>query len=79
MPARVELPQWRLDIAGLVERPATLSYEDLRQLPEGRVKTFHQCADAPLRPDLPMRRIGVHRAVQRAATLRAPARTRDRP
>jgi sulfane dehydrogenase subunit SoxC len=25
---RVELAQWRLDIAGLVERPATLSYEN---------------------------------------------------
>ena len=55
---RVELAQWRLDMAGLVERPATLSFEDLRRLPERRVETFHQCAGAPWRPDLPMRRIG---------------------
>jgi len=34
---RVELPQWRLDIAGLMERPATLGSEDLRRLPERRV------------------------------------------
>jgi sulfane dehydrogenase subunit SoxC len=55
---RVELAQWRLEIAGLVERSATLGFEDLRRLPERRVETFHQCAGAPRRPDLPMRRIG---------------------
>jgi sulfane dehydrogenase subunit SoxC len=55
---RVELARWRLEIAGLVDRPATLSFEDSRRLPERRVETFHQCAGAPRRPDLPMRRIG---------------------
>jgi DMSO/TMAO reductase YedYZ molybdopterin-dependent catalytic subunit len=30
----------------------------LRRLPERRVESFHQCAGAPRRPDLPMRRIG---------------------
>jgi sulfane dehydrogenase subunit SoxC len=54
---RVDLARWRLDIAGLVERPTTLSFEDLRRLPERRVESFHQCAGAPRRPDLPMRRI----------------------
>lgn len=55
---RVDLARWRLDIGGLVERPATLSFEDLRRMPERRVETFHQCAGAPRRPDLPMRRVG---------------------
>jgi sulfane dehydrogenase subunit SoxC len=54
----VDLTRWRLDIAGLVERPLTLSFDDLRRLPERRVETFHQCAGAPRRPDLPMRRVG---------------------
>lgn len=49
---------FRLDIAGLVERPATLTFKDLQGLPERRVETFHQCAGAPRRPDLPMRRVG---------------------
>jgi sulfane dehydrogenase subunit SoxC len=55
---RIDLARWRLDITGLVERTATLSFEDLRQFPERRVETFHQCAGAPRRPDLPTRRIG---------------------
>jgi sulfane dehydrogenase subunit SoxC len=55
---RVDVAQWRLDIAGLVARPATLSFDDLRRLPERRVESFHQCAGAPRRPDLAMRRVG---------------------
>lgn len=69
---RVDLARWRLDIAGLVERPVTLSFEDLRRLPERRVETFHQCAGAPRRPDLPMRRVGnvVWHGVELADLLR---------
>jgi DMSO/TMAO reductase YedYZ molybdopterin-dependent catalytic subunit len=55
---RIDLAQWRLDIAGIVERLATLSFEDLRRLPERWVESFHQCAGAPRRTDPPMRRIG---------------------
>jgi sulfane dehydrogenase subunit SoxC len=55
---RVDLAQWRLDIAGLVKRPATLNFEDLRRLPERQIESFHQCAGAPRRPDLPTRRVG---------------------
>ncbi|HTW71882.1 MAG TPA: molybdopterin-dependent oxidoreductase [Acetobacteraceae bacterium] len=69
---RVDLAQWRLDIAGLVHRPATLTFEDLRRLPEHRIETFHQCAGAPRRPDLPMRRIAnvMWHGVDLAALLR---------
>jgi sulfane dehydrogenase subunit SoxC len=55
---RVDVAQWRLDIAGLVERPITLSFDDVRRLPARQVETFHQCAGAPRRPDLAVRRIG---------------------
>jgi sulfane dehydrogenase subunit SoxC len=69
---RVDRSQWRLDIAGLVERPATLTFDALRRLPEQRVESFHQCAGAPRRPDLPMRRIAnvVWHGVDLAALLR---------
>lgn len=69
---RVDLSQWRLDIAGLVTRPTTLTFDDVRRLPEHRIETFHQCAGAPRRPDLPTRRIAnvVWHGVDLAALLR---------
>jgi sulfane dehydrogenase subunit SoxC len=54
---RVDAKEWRLEIAGLVERAATLTLEEIRRLPEQRVESFHQCAGAPRRPDLAVRRI----------------------
>jgi sulfane dehydrogenase subunit SoxC len=54
---RVDAAGWRLEIAGLVERPVTLTLDDIRRLPVRQVETFHQCAGAPRRPDLAARRI----------------------
>jgi sulfane dehydrogenase subunit SoxC len=54
---RVDVAQWRLEIAGLVERPLTLTLDDIRRLPAQRVESFHQCAGAPRRPDLAVRRV----------------------
>jgi sulfane dehydrogenase subunit SoxC len=54
---RVDVAQWRLEIAGLVERPAVLTFDDIRRLPARQVESFHQCAGAPRRPDLAARRI----------------------
>ena len=53
----VDATAWRLEIAGLVERAAALTLDDLRRLPRAEVETFHQCAGAPRRPDLAMRRV----------------------
>jgi sulfane dehydrogenase subunit SoxC len=53
----VDALDWRLEIAGLVERPLTLTLDDIRRLPARQVESFHQCAGAPRRPDL-----AVHRA-----------------
>ncbi|MGH7031394.1 MAG: molybdopterin-dependent oxidoreductase, partial [Stellaceae bacterium] len=55
---RVEVALWRLEIAGLVERPATISFDEIRRLPVRQVESFHQCAGAPRRPDLAVRRVG---------------------
>jgi sulfane dehydrogenase subunit SoxC len=54
---RVDVTAWRLQIGGLVERPVTLGFADIRRLPAWRVESFHQCAGAPRHPDLPTRRI----------------------
>jgi sulfane dehydrogenase subunit SoxC len=54
---RVDAAQWRLEIAGLVDRPARLTVDDIRRLPVHQVESFHQCAGAPRRPDLAARRI----------------------
>jgi DMSO/TMAO reductase YedYZ molybdopterin-dependent catalytic subunit len=69
---RVDAAAWRLAIAGLVERPATLSFEEILRLPAQQVETFHQCAGAPRRPDLATRRIAnlVWRGVDLDALLR---------
>ncbi|MGH7031911.1 MAG: molybdopterin-dependent oxidoreductase [Stellaceae bacterium] len=55
---RVEAARWRLEIAGLVERPAIISFDEIRRLPARQVESFHQCAGAPRRPDLAVRRVG---------------------
>lgn len=64
---------WRLEIAGLVERPRTLTLDDILRLPAREVETFHQCAGAARRADLAMRRIAnvVWRGVDLAALLQA--------
>lgn len=70
---RVDAAGWRLQIAGLVERPAVLTFEDIRRLPAKQVESFHQCAGAPRRPDLAMRRIAnvVWEGVDLAELLRS--------
>ncbi|MGH7043241.1 MAG: molybdopterin-dependent oxidoreductase [Acetobacteraceae bacterium] len=54
---RPDAARWRLDIAGLVERPVTLTLDDIKRLPARQIESFHQCAGAPRRPDIAMRRI----------------------
>ncbi len=49
---------WSLEIGGLVERPATLTWAALRELPALRIVAAHECAGSPLFPDKPVRRVG---------------------
>ncbi|KAK4496879.1 hypothetical protein PRZ48_011328 [Zasmidium cellare] len=50
---------WRLDIHGLVERPYSLSLEELKALPPTRITSFHECYGSPLKPPTEfVRRIG---------------------
>jgi DMSO/TMAO reductase YedYZ molybdopterin-dependent catalytic subunit len=54
---RVDAARWRLEITGLVARPTTLTLADIQGLAVRHVESFHQCAGAPRRPDLAVRRI----------------------
>lgn len=54
---KVDADEWSLTIDGLVRRPVTLDRAALAALPQTQIESFHQCAGAPLRPDLPMRRV----------------------
>jgi sulfane dehydrogenase subunit SoxC len=56
--ARVEAASWQLEIGGLVERPLRFDFAAIRRLPKREVRSFHQCAGFPRRPDVATRRIG---------------------
>ncbi|KAH7383204.1 Oxidoreductase, molybdopterin-binding domain-containing protein [Pyrenochaeta sp. MPI-SDFR-AT-0127] len=48
--AVVDYSKYQLIIDGLVERPLTLSLEQLKQLPQTSVTAFHECYGSPLKP-----------------------------
>lgn len=52
------LDPWPLEIAGLVEKPLRLSLAELDALPKVELCAFHECAGSPLRPTVPVRRVG---------------------
>ncbi len=49
---------WHLTIDGLVKKPTTLSLAELDALPKVELSAFHECAGSPLRPTVPVRRVG---------------------
>ena len=54
----VDFGVWRLTIGGLVEKPTGLSLADLEALPKVELTAFHECAGNPLRPTVPVYRVG---------------------
>ncbi|MFM9887875.1 MAG: molybdopterin-dependent oxidoreductase [Burkholderiales bacterium] len=54
---QIDVATWRLEIGGLIERPRTFSFDEIRQLPKRNVESFHQCAGFPRRPDIATRRV----------------------
>lgn len=54
---QVDLASWRLEVAGLVERPRTFCFDDLLKLPKRELQALHECAGNPMNPTLPTRRI----------------------
>src|SRR5215510_10713737 len=56
--ARVDVPQWRLAVDGLVERPFEVDYDALRSLPAAEVTAVLECFGNPVEPEVPTRRVG---------------------
>lgn len=54
---RVEAAGWRLLVDGLVERPLSLTLDDLMALPARIVRTVHQCSGNPMQPRVPVRTV----------------------
>jgi DMSO/TMAO reductase YedYZ molybdopterin-dependent catalytic subunit len=48
---------WRLEIGGLIGKPATFTVRQLKALPKADVVSVHQCAGSPLAPDKPTQRV----------------------
>lgn len=48
---------WTLEIAGMVETPASFSVGQLKSFPKTEVVSVHQCAGSPLAPDKPTQRV----------------------
>lgn len=46
--AVVDTSQWRLIIDGLVERPLSINFDQLRQMTSESVTSFHECYGSPL-------------------------------
>lgn len=57
MPA-MDARTWRLAVGGLVDKPLALTLADLEAMPQVEVPAFHECAGSPLKPTLPVRRVG---------------------
>lgn len=69
----VDAATWRITVGGLVDKALTLTLADLRAMPTTEVTAFHECAGSPLRPAVPVRRVGnvVWRGVQLKCVLAA--------
>ena len=54
---QIDVATWRLEIGGLIDRPRTFSFGEIRKMPKRTVESFHQCAGFPRRPDIATRRV----------------------
>ena len=67
----VESDSWHVCFGGDVQSPLALSLADLKALPQVEISACHECAGSPLRPTVPVRRIGnvVWRGVRLSTVL----------
>jgi len=49
--------EWALEICGLVDRPVSLSLNDLKRYPQLEIEAIHKCAGNPFEPTEPSRQI----------------------
>ncbi len=55
--ADVEKINWRLQIAGLVDKELSITFEDLRRFSKRTLESIHKCAGNPREPTIPTRQI----------------------
>jgi DMSO/TMAO reductase YedYZ molybdopterin-dependent catalytic subunit len=55
---RLDAGTWTLSISGLVRRPASFTFDQIRQMPRTEIESFHQCAGYPSNPKIATRRVG---------------------
>src|SRR5262245_58804568 len=53
----VDIQDWTLEIAGLLEHPMRVSFEELTRLPKRTVESTFVCSGDPRRPTVPLRRV----------------------
>lgn len=54
---RVEKRDWRLQVSGMVERPATLAFKDLLRFAKVEIQSFINCAGFPDNPGIATRNV----------------------
>ena len=52
----IDIADWSLEITGLVDRPTTLSFDDLKRLPKREIESVYVCSGNPRKPTVAMRR-----------------------
>lgn len=53
---RARAEDWWLDVAGLVDKPLRLSFDEITRMPKRRVTALHECAGFPKAPHIATRR-----------------------
>ena len=53
----VSADEWRLDVTGLVDRPTSFTFDELKRLQKQTVKSVFVCSGDPRRPTTPLRRV----------------------
>lgn len=54
---RFDLANWRLEIGGLAQKPATFTLDEIKSFPRKSIESFHQCAGFPKNPTIATRRL----------------------
>jgi DMSO/TMAO reductase YedYZ molybdopterin-dependent catalytic subunit len=53
----VQVDDWTLDITGLVNRPTSITFKELKRFPKRNLESVFVCSGDPRRPTTPLRRV----------------------
>lgn len=54
---QITVTDWRLDVAGLVDEPVSITIEELRGFPKKTVESVLKCSGSPRMPTIPNRQV----------------------